>query len=456
MTCSQCHREIPNESKFCPFCGNSVTINHNMTSEISPVNKKTKKLKWFSISSVVIILIGFVLVFKLGIIPSNIEKIKDSVVMIEVYDDSDELIATGSGFCAYNSNWIVTNFHVIEGAKKVKIITDEFEESRVREVVFFNKAQDLAVLLIDKSLTPLKLGNGYDIKIQDKVVTIGSPKGEQNTVSEGIISNVDEKNIIRISAPISHGSSGGVLLNNKNEVIGITSAGYDDAQNLNFAINISVLNYLYSQYENNDVESITNKNLTTFLGTLFSARERIDSETTCYSSDINTFHILTNDRKKFEYLLRETDMEWYSIYEALSYDEKESVVSLYEDMWNYEFGYESIKAEIWNWDVTDFFMNLTSLNRYQYAITAIDILAFEDGQAMFDHINNIYPLEVAEKSLILYLIGDLDWSEIHIDNKEDIFNYYDGTYTTEDFGAILEVLGYEVEYNDDGTLTAYW
>ena len=52
----------------------------------------------------------------------NIEKIKDSVVMIEVYNDTGDLEATGSGFCAYRNNWIVTNFHVIEGAKKIVII----------------------------------------------------------------------------------------------------------------------------------------------------------------------------------------------------------------------------------------------------------------------------------------------------------------------------------------------
>lgn len=67
-----------------------------------------------------------------------------------------------------------------------------------------------------------------------------------------------------------------------------------------------------------------------------------------------------------------------------------------------------------------------------------------------------YPLEAAEKSLILYLIGEYEWHEIHSDNKEDIFNYFDAEYGTEDLGAILELLGYEVVYESDGTLTVYW
>jgi hypothetical protein len=56
----------------------------------------------------------------------------------------------------------------------------------------------------------------------------------------------------------------------------------------------------------------------------------------------------------------------------------------------------------------------------------------------------------------LYLIGGYDWSEIHVDNKEDIFDYFDAQYGTRDLGAILEILGYDVVYENDGTLTAYW
>ena len=96
------------------------------------------------------------------------------------------------------------------------------------------------------------------------------------------------------------------------------------------------------------------------------------------------------------------------------------------------------------------------LNRYEYAITVVDLSNYYDNDSIFNNVNDNYPLEAAEKSLILYLIGNHEWSEIHTDNKEDIFDYFDARYWTDDFGAILEMLGYEVEYNSDGTLTAYW
>lgn len=387
----------------------------------------------------------------------NIEDVKDSVVMVEVYNDSGELFATGSGFCAFRNDWVVTNFHVIEGAKNIKIITDSHKKLNVDDVVFFSKEHDLAVISIDGSLTPLKIGNGKDIKIKDSISTIGSPKGELNTVSEGIISNVDNKDRIRITAPISHGSSGGVLLNRKNEVIGITSAGYDDAQNLNFAINVTILENLYSKYKAKETVSITGYNLSNHIGSLSNFDKYLDLGNQCFViGSMDLFHELTDTKTRFEILLEEGDYSWYTVYDALSRDDKETVVTLFTELNAYEFSDRDVDRDINGWDTTEFFISLGVLNRYEYAITVVDIDNYTDNDAIFDNVNDNYPLEAAKKSLILYLIAEYDWSEIHTDNKEDIFNYFDAKYGTDDLGAILETLGYEVVYENDGTLTGYW
>ena len=71
---------------------------------------------------------------------------------------------------------------------------------------------------------------------------IGNPQGLQNTVSDGLVSAVRDAGGVKqfqISVPISHGSSGGALINMRGQVIGITSSGIDQAQNLNFAIPIN-------------------------------------------------------------------------------------------------------------------------------------------------------------------------------------------------------------------------
>lgn len=77
--------------------------------------------------------------------------------------------------------------------------------------------------------------------IGEKAYAIGSPQGVNNTFSQGIVSQI-RKHLIQISVPIDHGSSGGALLNEYGEVIGITAAGVEDSNaNLKFAIDIHML-----------------------------------------------------------------------------------------------------------------------------------------------------------------------------------------------------------------------
>lgn len=385
----------------------------------------------------------------------DVEEVKDSVVMVEVYGANEELFATGSGFCAYKENWIATNFHVIEGAKSIKIITDAHEKITIDRIVFFNKKHDVAILSHSGSLKPLKFGDSSKIKTKDKVTTIGSPKGELNTVSEGIISNADDKDMIRITAPISHGSSGGVLLNHKNEVIGITSAGYDDAQNLNFAIDIAVLESFYDKYEQGKSVSIKIDSLPKYIGSLDNFGDYLQSDSICYKTpSLALFYALTNNEARFQKLL-DKDSPWLSWYVFKSDSEKKAIVDFFMELNIREFDDKNVKQDIAEWDAADFLISLGVLNRYEYAMVAADIENCSDKDKMFARVES-YPLDAAEKALILYLIGKYDWSEIHTDNKKDIFDYFDAKYGTEDLGAILEVLGYDVEYESDGTLTAYW
>jgi serine protease Do len=79
-------------------------------------------------------------------------------------------------------------------------------------------------------------------EVGEKVYTIGSPLGLENTFSSGEISQLREDNLIQINAPIDHGSSGGALINEYGEVIGITTAGIESSgANLNFAVDIDVV-----------------------------------------------------------------------------------------------------------------------------------------------------------------------------------------------------------------------
>ena len=95
--------------------------------------------------------------------------------------------------------------------------------------------KDIALLKIDtkKNLKTVKLGNSSKIKVGEKVLAIGNPFGFSGTLTQGIISRIDyAKNRIQTDAAINPGSSGGPLLNEKGEIIGINQAIYNPDNNI--------------------------------------------------------------------------------------------------------------------------------------------------------------------------------------------------------------------------------
>ncbi len=179
----------------------------------------------------------------------QISELSSSVVLIETFDSKGNPLATGSGFAINEKGYILTNFHVIEGAANIEVITDVDTRFLVKGIVAYDDIKDIAILKIDnvENLISLSLHKGAGVLIGDEVVAIGSPVGIKNTVSAGTVSGIREylgMDVLQITAPISHGSSGGALFNMYGEVVGITSFGVDQGQNINFAIPISELDNL--------------------------------------------------------------------------------------------------------------------------------------------------------------------------------------------------------------------
>ena len=141
----------------------------------------------------------------------------------------------GSGFVVDKAGHIVTNFHVVDGAKQVRVSFSNGASMKAA-VVGTDASSDLAVLKIDASsraLTPLMLGDSDGMKVGDPVVAIGNPFGLDRTVTAGIVSAIQRAitapngytidHIIQTDAAINHGNSGGPLLNSRGEVIGVNS-----------------------------------------------------------------------------------------------------------------------------------------------------------------------------------------------------------------------------------------
>jgi serine protease Do len=152
----------------------------------------------------------------------------------------------GTGFVVADEGRIATNLHVVRGAGEATIITASGKEYHDVEVIAFDEARDLAVLRVPaQELKPLRLGNSGTVKAGERVVAIGHPLGLGNTVSDGLVSAVREVSpeltVLQISAPISPGSSGGPLFNDRGEVIGISTLVATRGQNLNFGIPVDAL-----------------------------------------------------------------------------------------------------------------------------------------------------------------------------------------------------------------------
>lgn len=173
------------------------------------------------------------------------EKCSPAVFSIDTWDANGDPYASGSGFFIDGSGLAVTNHHVLEDALSASVTLEDGTTHPILGVVEFDDVLDYAVILVEGSGFPtLKVGDSLGAKSGEQVYAIGNPRGLSNTISDGIISNPRRENfdgMIQISVPISHGSSGGALLNTKGEVIGITTASLESGQNLNFAVPIDHL-----------------------------------------------------------------------------------------------------------------------------------------------------------------------------------------------------------------------
>ena len=145
--------------------------------------------------------------------------------------------SSGSGFILTEDGYVITNYHVVEGATEIQVITHDGTEYDA-ELVGKDSSNDLAVLKVEASgLSAATLGSSNDLVIGDMVVAIGNPLGElASTQTVGYVSGIDREvstsgsittiSMIQTDAAINPGNSGGPLFNMYGEVIGITTAKY--------------------------------------------------------------------------------------------------------------------------------------------------------------------------------------------------------------------------------------
>lgn len=152
----------------------------------------------------------------------------------------------GSGVIISKDGYIVTNNHVVKSGRDCYIAFEDpgskngVGEKIKAELVLADDQKDIALLKISRPVEGvIPIGDSGKLKVGERIVTIGNPNGLINTVADGIVSGfrkTDAATLVQITSPITHGSSGGALLNIKGELVGITTAGFEGGGNLNFAV----------------------------------------------------------------------------------------------------------------------------------------------------------------------------------------------------------------------------
>jgi S1-C subfamily serine protease len=220
--------------------------------------------------------------------PSEIFKIcNPAVISINLYDKNGTIYSSASGVIIDINGKIATNYHVIQGAYSAKIKLADGTKYDVTRVINYDEDKDIAILQISGSNFPyIQMGDSDAIVNGQQVVAIGSPKGLDNTITDGLVSSktrlIEEKQRIQISTPISTGSSGGALINYRAQLIGITCSGYIDGQNLNFAVPVNQVKTILDNDIKLTLTDFTNKICSeiTSTGSTINEQELNDDHTT--------------------------------------------------------------------------------------------------------------------------------------------------------------------------------
>ena len=195
------------------------------------------------------------------LIPSVIETVSPSVVGIigrgktESYYGSQEGIMSGSGVIINTGGEILTNAHVVKNMNTILVVMNDGKGYEA-QLKYIDEDTDLAVVKIKKiGLPVVKFANSEDIVVGKQVIAIGTPItfSLRNSATVGHISGLNRSvgepyRLVQTDTAITHGNSGGALINMNGELVGITSSGYSGT-NTNFAVPVDTVKYVLNQFE---------------------------------------------------------------------------------------------------------------------------------------------------------------------------------------------------------------
>ena len=172
-------------------------------------------------------------------------------------------IGKGSGFFVDTRGYIVTNYHVIDGATAAQVKTTNGNIYSIR-IVGIQKNADIAVLKIEETVPRLRFGSSDGVRVGEKAIALGNPGGLDFTVTQGIVSAVDRKDAkgneyVQIDVPINPGNSGGPLVDTNGNVIGVNTLKLAGFEGLGFALEADLVKEIVEQVIAADEQREVNK-----------------------------------------------------------------------------------------------------------------------------------------------------------------------------------------------------
>ncbi len=197
------------------------------------------------------------------------------------------MTANGSGFFVTADGYIVTNYHVIEGAKTVSV-TDCAGKTYEAEIKGYYKSNDLAILKVEGEFDPVPFGKASALKVGDEIFAVGCALSDLSyTFTNGVVSHLNRTitltndatlNMYQTNIAINEGNSGGPVLNRYGEIVGITTAKYEatGVEGLSFFIPIDdVINMIddiidHGSYDGTPMLGVTVQPITTAMTAKYS------------------------------------------------------------------------------------------------------------------------------------------------------------------------------------------
>jgi len=229
--------------------GSFITLKYLKSNYNIPIGEKNKPLQYIDVSDVIKV--------EESQIINVADKVSPAVVRISTTQVVQDFFFTyetpglGSGFIISEDGLIVTNNHVIEGAKKITVTLSDGKEYD-GFIVGTDPSSDVALLRINaKGLPYLTFSDSSMLKVGQTVIAIGNPYGFDHTVTVGVISALERTltfedgttlvGVIQTDAAINPGNSGGPLLNLSGEVVGMNTAIYAAGQGIGFAVSSNTI-----------------------------------------------------------------------------------------------------------------------------------------------------------------------------------------------------------------------